>query len=167
MGCLSNKLNSNYLKNPQNYARLVFKLPKKIKILRSSIFNLRSRFYAHNTKFPNIDPKIHFFIHTPIFSFNKVKFILKRGLLTQSNSHNSSQPSSTLCPNRCGHLWTSCELTIVCYSEYIIMDYVYSVQNIIVQYSIVQYVFLDIEHYMFNLEVPPMYVKSTSTLRTS
>ena len=37
-------------------------------------------------KVSNVDPKIDLFIHASSFSFNEVKLILERGLLTQSTS---------------------------------------------------------------------------------
>jgi len=60
----------------------------------------------------NANPEVDLFIHAPTFSFNEVKFILEGGLLTQSTSWNSSQPSTTLGYDICVHFWTSCELII-------------------------------------------------------
>ena len=48
-------------------------------------------------------------------------------------------------------LWTSCELIIVCYNKYNLMDYFYSLQDVLLQYGIVSSDFLTVEYYMFNL----------------
>ena len=88
-------------------------------------------------KVSNADPEVDLFIHTSTFTFNEVKLILEGGLLTQSTSYNSSQPSTTLCPDSCVQFCTSCKLIIICYNKYNLMDYFYSLQDIVLQYSIV------------------------------
>ena len=81
-------------------------------------------------KVSNIDPNVDLFIHSPTFSLNEVKLILEGGFLTPFTSKNSSQLSTTLCPNGCGHLWTSWVLTIVFYNKYNFMDDYYSIENV-------------------------------------
>ena len=107
--------------------------------------------YFISIKVFNLDPDVDLFIHASTFSFNEVKLIFEGGLLTHSTSYNSSRPSTILCLNGCGHLWTSCVLKIIFHNKQNLMDYLYSLQNVALQYSTMSYVSPTIEHYMFNV----------------
>ena len=89
----------------------------------------------------NVDLKIDLFIQTPTFSFNEVKLILERGFLTQSIFLNSSQSNTTLCNDRYVNFLTSCEFIIFCFNIYNFKKYFYSLQDIVLQCSIVSCVF--------------------------
>jgi hypothetical protein len=86
---------------------------------RNSYQNCTHLYYIF-IKFSNLDADVNSFIHAPTFSFNEVKLILEGGLLTQSTSFNSSQPSTTLGYDICVHLWTSCEAIIDSYNKNIV-----------------------------------------------
>jgi hypothetical protein len=47
------------------------------------------------------------------------------------------------------------------------MNYFYSLQNVVLQYSIVSYVSFPVEHFMFNFEVFPISIKSSYVLPIS
>jgi hypothetical protein len=120
---------------------------------KQNLFMHCKHFYFIFVKVSNVDPEVDLFIHAPTFSFNEVTLILEGGFLTQFTSYNFSHPSIIFFPNGCGHFLTSCELIIFYYNKYNFMNYLYSLQNFVLQYSNVSCVSLHVQFFLTKIKV--------------